>query len=336
MTDIERQERLQGAIGELNGLIGLSAVKDRVRSYTNFLKLQNQRKQSGLSTMPISLHMTFVGNPGTGKTTVARIVGQILGSMGTLASGHVVETDRSGLVAEYAGQTSTKTNQLCDSAIGGVLFIDEAYSLIDASGDDPYGREAVQCLLKRMEDDRDKMAVILAGYSNEMEKMIRSNPGLSSRINTTIDFQDYAPVELGEIFESMCDQNQYKLPADARHRALIGFVEMYNNRDRHFGNGRLVRNAFEDSVRRLADRVASVTKLTESLLTCLTVDDISIPGLSTSQLDDLVGSPHELRIECDGCERRIRLQPPSLGSRVKCSKCGHVQTAGWAEVKRTK
>ncbi|MCG8651918.1 MAG: AAA family ATPase, partial [Pirellulales bacterium] len=317
---------------ELDQLIGLDAVKDRVRSYTNFLRLQQQRKEAGLSTMPISLHMTFVGNPGTGKTTVARIVGQILGAMGTLQSGHVVETDRSGLVAEYAGQTATKSNKLCDSALGGVLFIDEAYSLIDASGDDAYGREAIQTLLKRMEDNRDSLAVILAGYCDEMDQMIRSNPGLSSRINTTIEFEDYRPLDLGRIFQRMSEQNQYDLPSDARYRLLVGFYHLYQQRDRHFGNGRLVRNAFEDSVRRLADRIAETTQLTESLLTCLTVNDISIPGLSATRLDELVAQNYVLRVRCGGCDRNVRVQPPSLGRRVKCGKCQHVIDAGWADI----
>ena len=157
------EKRLALAMKDLDALIGLDSVKERVKSYTNFLRLQGQRRAAGLSTMPISLHMSFVGNPGTGKTTVARIVGQILGALGTLPSGHVVETDRSGLVAEYAGQTAPKTNELCDSAMNGILFIDEAYSLVDASGDDAYGREAVQCLLKRMEDDRESAEDITNG-----------------------------------------------------------------------------------------------------------------------------------------------------------------------------
>jgi predicted Zn finger-like uncharacterized protein len=332
LSDAEREKRLQTALSELDQLIGLDVVKDRVKSYTNFLRLQQQRRDAGLNTMPISLHMIFVGNPGTGKTTVARIVGQILGALGALKSGHVVETDRSGLVAEYAGQTGPKTNKLCDSAAGGVLFIDEAYSLIDTSGDDAYGREAVQALLKRMEDNRESMAVILAGYSDEMKKMLQTNPGLSSRINTTIEFEDYSPLNLGMIFESLCEQNQYQLPSDARHRVLIGFHHLYQKRDHHFGNGRLARNAFEDSVRRLADRIAEVAQLTESLLTSLTADDISIPGISNSQLDELVSAKHELRIECEGCKRNIRITPGSLGARVKCGKCKHVQTASWATV----
>lgn len=332
LSDQERKEQLNAAIAELDELIGLSTVKDRVRSYANFLELQRQRQQSGLATMPISLHMTFIGNPGTGKTTVARIVGQILGALGTLSSGHVVETDRSGLVADYAGQTATKTNKLCDSAMGGVLFIDEAYSLIDASGDDAYGREAIQSLLKRMEDDRDKMAVILAGYSNEMRNMIRSNPGLSSRINTTIEFEDYTPAELGRIFETMCHQNQYELPADARYRLLIAFDHLYRIRDRHFGNGRLARNVFEDSVRKLADRIAGVSQVSESLLTKLTVDDVSVPNLSSRKITELSKQSHELRIQCEGCTRKVRVRPQSLGQRVKCGKCQHVQTAAWADI----
>ncbi len=329
-VEVDRETRLRSALDELDQLIGLDAVKGRVKSYTNFLRLQQQRRDAGLSTMPISLHMSFVGNPGTGKTTVARIVGQILGAMGTLRSGHVVETDRSGLVAEYAGQTGTKTNKLCDSALGGVLFIDEAYSLVDASGDDAYGREAIQTLLKRMEDDRASMAVILAGYSNEMAKMIRSNPGLSSRVNTHIEFADYGPAELCEIFERLCEQNQYQLPSDARYRILVGFDYLYERRDRHFGNGRLVRNAFEDSVRRLADRIAEITQLTEQLLTSLTANDIGIPGLTPLELDELVAKPHALWIDCEGCQRRVRIQPASLGRRVKCGKCQQVQQTRWA------
>lgn len=314
----------------------MKVVKDRVRSYANFLRLQQERREAGLATMPISLHMSFIGNPGTGKTTVARIVGQILGAMGTLPTGHVVETDRSGLVAEYAGQTATKTNSLCDSAIGGVLFIDEAYSLIDSSGDDAYGREAIQTLLKRMEDDRERMAVILAGYCDEMDQMIRSNPGLSSRINTQIEFEDYQPSDLGEIFESMCEANQYDLPAEARHRLLVGFQHLYDNRDRHFGNGRLVRNCFEDTVRTLADRIANVSSLSGDLLTRFTAPDISVPGIPAGELDKLVQKPHQLKIQCQGCQRKVKIAPPALGGKVKCNKCSHVQQAAWAEITETK
>ncbi|QDV61192.1 AAA family ATPase [Crateriforma conspicua] len=332
LTDQQRQQQLSSARKELDSLIGLSAVKSRVNSYTNFLRLQQQRRDKGMSTMPISLHMAFLGNPGTGKTTVARIIGQILGAMGTLSRGHIVETDRSGLVAQYAGQTAVKTNELVDSAMGGVLFIDEAYSLVDASGDDAYGREAVGTLLKRMEDNRDDLAVILAGYSGEMAKMIESNPGLKSRINTTIDFEDYRPQELGQIFELMCRKNQYQLDAAARHRLLVGFDHLYRTRDRHFGNGRLVRNTFEDTVRRLADRVAETTQLSEDLLSRLKETDISISGTQRSVIDQRVAMPHRLRIDCEGCAKRVSVQPDSLGRQVRCPKCRHVQAVFWADV----
>src|SRR5690606_32108788 len=158
---------------------------DSIQTLTNFLKMQQQRQEAGLPNTTPSLHMAFVGNPGTGKTSVARIIAEIYGALGILDKGHLVETDRSGLVAEYAGQTGPKTNAKIDEALDGVLFIDEAYSLIDPSGQDQYGREAVQTLLKRMEDQRERLIVILAGYTDEMETMIRSNPGLSSRVGTT-------------------------------------------------------------------------------------------------------------------------------------------------------
>lgn len=333
-SDATPEERLALALEELDSLIGLHAVKERVKSYTNFLKLQEQRRKAGLSTMPISLHMSFVGNPGTGKTTVARIIGQILGALGTLSRGHVVETDRSGLVAEYAGQTATKTNKLCDSALNGVLFIDEAYSLIDSSGEDAYGREAVQTLLKRMEDNRSQLAVILAGYNEEMESLIRSNPGLSSRINTTIEFEDYSPVELGKIFYVLCEQNEYRLSGEARYRLLIGFDYLHKQRDRHFGNGRLARNTFEDSVRKLADRIVKIPNLSEELLTSLSAEDISFPGISNTELSNLVDQADPPRIQCTACRMSIRISPAALGNRVQCPKCGQVQCHQWATLSK--
>ncbi|MEM9827452.1 MAG: AAA family ATPase [Planctomycetota bacterium] len=332
LSEEEKARRLEKAMDELNRLIGLDSVKARVKSYANFLRLQQQRRSSGLATMPISLHMSFTGNPGTGKTTVARIIGQILGAMGTLPSGHVVETDRAGLVGEYAGQTAPKTNQLCDSARGGVLFVDEAYTLADSS-EDSYGREAIATLLKRMEDDRESMAVILAGYNQEMDDLLKSNPGLTSRINTHIEFDDYRPSEMGEIFEVMCKQNQYALPADARHRLLLGLTSLYEKRDRHFGNGRLARNAFEDSVRCLADRIADVTVLSEDLLTRLTAADIAVPGVSRYEIDRLMEKPHKLYRHCAKCDTRIQIEAKSLGRRVRCTVCEAVQASPWADIR---
>ncbi len=327
-------ERLADAYAELDSLIGIEAVKERVRSVSNFLQLQRQRQSAGLTTMPISLHMAFVGNPGTGKTTVARIVGQILGAMGILSSGHLVETDRSGLVAQYAGQTAVKTQTLCDSARGGVLFIDEAYSLVDSSGDDAFGREAIQSLLKRMEDDREQLVVILAGYPDEMDQMIKSNPGLSSRINTRIKFDDYAPADLGRIFEVLCRRNDYVLPPESRHRLLMALDQAYRDRDRHFGNGRLARNAFEDSVRRLADRIAGIVPLTQKLMTQLTPADICIPGIDVKQIDSWLKQAHTLRTSCPKCGKRLRLAGTALGKNVKCPSCTHQFAAPWADIER--
>lgn len=331
---IDPAKRLAAALAELDALVGLEEVKKRIRSLSNFLQLQRKRQQAGLATMPISLHMSFVGNPGTGKTTVARIVGQILGAMGILPSGHLVETDRSGLVAAYAGQTAPKTNALCDSALGGVLFIDEAYSLIDSSGEDVYGREAIQTLLKRMEDDRDQLVVILAGYPAEMDQMIRSNPGLSSRINTRIEFPDYAPIDLGRIFETLCKRNDYRLPAESRHRLLVAFADAYRHRDRHFGNGRLARNAFEDCVRQLADRIADIATLSDELMSHLKPEDISLPGIPRRRIDELIAEPHALRAVCPQCGQKPRVRGATLGKTVRCPNCGATFAAAWAEVER--
>lgn len=331
---IDPAKRLAAALAELDALVGLEEVKKRIRSLSNFLQLQRKRQQAGLATMPISLHMSFVGNPGTGKTTVARIVGQILGAMGILPSGHLVETDRSGLVAAYAGQTAPKTNALCDSALGGVLFIDEAYSLVDSSGEDVYGREAIQTLLKRMEDDRDQLVVILAGYPAEMDQMIRSNPGLSSRINTRIEFPDYAPIDLGRIFETLCKRNDYRLPAESRHRLLVAFADAYRHRDRHFGNGRLARNAFEDCVRQLADRIADIATLSDELMSHLKPEDISLPGIPRRRIDELIAEPHALRAVCPQCGQKPRVRGATLGKTVRCPNCRATFSAAWAEVER--
>ena len=309
-------------------------IKDRVRSLTNFLKLQRQRQLAGLPTMPLSLHMSFVGNPGTGKTTVARIVGQIMGAMGILSSGHLVETDRSGLVAEFAGQTSVKTNKLVDSALDGVLFIDEAYSLVGTGGDDQYGREAIGTLLKRMEDNRDRLVVIVAGYPEEMDEMIRSNPGLSSRINTRMEFEDYGPADLGRIFELLCKSNHYDLPATARHRLLLGLDALHRERDRHFGNGRLARNAFEECVRRLADRVADVFPITPELLTRLEPEDVSIPGLDSNAMNKLLNASHTLRVTCTKCKKRLKTEGRLLGCQIRCPNCKTQFLCPWADVEK--
>ncbi|MDO4955603.1 MAG: DUF4236 domain-containing protein [Bacteroidales bacterium] len=259
---------------ELQELIGLHLVKEEVNRLINFIKIQQTRKKNGLKTTPISYHCVFTGNPGTGKTTVARIIANIYQDLGILKKGHLVETDRSGLVAEYVGQTAVKTNKIIDSALDGVLFIDEAYSLVQGSNND-YGMEAISTLLKRMEDDRDKLVVILAGYSNEMKDFINSNPGLQSRFNRYIHFIDYSEDELVEIFKLSLSKHEYTIKneaIDVLHCVIRNAIE---HKDKNFGNGRYVRNLFEKTIENQASRLASEPNLTKDTLSEILPDDIS-------------------------------------------------------------
>jgi len=325
------EERLKDARNKLDQLIGLEAVKDQIETLTNFLKMETQRREAGLPTTQPSLHMAFVGNPGTGKTTVARIIAEIYGALGVLEKGHLVETDRSGLVAEYAGQTGPKTNAKIDEALDGVLFIDEAYTLIDTSGQDQYGREAVQTLLKRMEDQRDRLVVILAGYPVEMHQMIRSNPGLSSRVGTTLHFDDYPPEALCRIFELIAGKAKYTLPTESRRRLLRGFNYLFNRRDRHFGNGRCARNSFERSVRRLANRLATLDEITAELLTTLQADDIEVAGIEMSHLRSLAEPAGKVRSTCGQCQTTGVLDDAKLGQQVHCESCDQAYRLDWGE-----
>lgn len=323
------QQRLADAHEKLNELIGLGAIKDSIQTLTNFLKMQQQRQEAGLPSTAPSLHMAFVGNPGTGKTSVARIIAEIYGALGILKKGHLVETDRSGLVAEYAGQTGPKTNAKIDEALDGVLFIDEAYSLIDQSGQDQYGREAVQTLLKRMEDQRERLIVILAGYTNEMEAMIRSNPGLSSRVGTTMHFDDYAPEELCRIFALMASKAQYELPTESRRRLLRGFTLLYATRDRHFGNGRTARNSFERTVKRLANRLSKLTEVSRELLTTLEPADIEVAGISPARLEELAEEPGHVKVICPQTGKPMVIDDRKLGTEVQSEHCDTSFVAEW-------
>lgn len=259
---------------ELKSLIGLTPVKEEVSKLTNFIKIQQMREQKGMATAPVSYHCVFTGNPGTGKTTVARIVAEIYKNLGILKKGHLVETDRSGLVAEYVGQTAVKTNKIIDEALDGVLFIDEAYSLIQGGSND-YGTEAISTLLKRMEDDRDRLVVILAGYSNEMKQFIDSNPGLQSRFNRYINFVDYDADELQQIFMLNINKNEYKLSAEAEQKLKAVLTTAVEEKSKNFGNGRFVRNLFENAIENQATRLASVGNITNELLA--TIEAIDIP-----------------------------------------------------------
>ena len=221
----------------------------------------------------VSYHCVFSGNPGTGKTTVARILAGIYKDLGVLKKGHLVETDRSGLVAEYVGQTAVKTNKIIDNALDGVLFIDEAYSLVQGGSED-YGSEAIATLLKRMEDDRDRLVVILAGYTNEMEEFINSNPGLRSRFNRYIHFEDYTAEELYKIFLLNAEKNEYTLADDVKEYLLKKLEDVVANKPKDFGNARYIRNLFEKTVEAQANRLASEPKITKELLVEIKKEDI--------------------------------------------------------------
>ena len=259
---------------ELEDLIGLDNVKQEVKSLANFVKLQKQRQEKGMKTPKMSYHLVFTGSPGTGKTTVARIVARIYKDLGILKKGHTVETDRSGLVANYVGQTATKTNAIVDSALNGVLFIDEAYALVPENSSQDYGQEAISTLLKRMEDDRDKLVVIIAGYTNEMKRFIDSNPGLQSRFNRYINFPDYSAGELVKIFHMYMKKNQYTISDEADQMLKEKLDYAVEHKDRNFGNARYVRNIFEKSIQAQANRLEGKTGLSDRQLTEITLADI--------------------------------------------------------------
>ena len=268
----EKNETLESILNELNSLIGLDEVKAEINSLINFIKIQKEREKTGLKSSSLSYHIVFTGNPGTGKTTVARIVAKIYKQLGILSEGQLVETDRSGLVAEYSGQTAPKVNKTVNSALNGILFIDEAYSLLGENKDD-FGKEAVATLIKRMEDDREKLVLILAGYSNEMKDFINTNPGFQSRFNRYINFPDYSADDLFKIFKSKCENLDYKLTNDAETELRAEFEKAYSNRDNTFGNGRYVRNKFEKTVEKQANRIAKVSDLTKDILTTIEKED---------------------------------------------------------------
>ena len=260
---------------ELDDLIGLGSVKTEVRSLANFVKLQKQREAQGLKTAKVSYHLVFYGSPGTGKTTVARIVGRIYKDLGVLKKGHTVETDRAGLCGQYVGQTGPKTDSVIAKALDGVLFIDEAYSLVPEGGSgNDYGQEAISTILKRMEDYRDRLVVIVAGYKGEMQRFIDSNPGLQSRFNRYIDFPDYTGGELTEIFKMYMKKNQYTLSRDAEIYLKERFDYAVAHKDRNFGNARYARNVFEKSIQQQANRLAGEKNLSKEKLTELTVEDL--------------------------------------------------------------
>lgn len=284
-------ETLESLLGELDALIGLEPVKTEVRLLTNLARVETMRQARGLPVVDQSRHLVFVGNPGTGKTTVARLIARVDATLQLVSRGHLVETDRSGLVAGYVGQTATKVNALCDEARGGVLFIDEAYALTGGTEHD-FGAEAVSVLLKRMEDDRADLVVVVAGYPAPMRTFLDSNPGLRSRFTKTIEFPDYTDDELVAIFESISEANHYTLAEETRPPLKAWFAAQ--PRGPTFGNGRLARTLFEACVTRQASRLVELTSPTDSELVTLVAEDVPDPPTTSSsrgpiQTDD-VGS----------------------------------------------
>lgn len=271
----EDNKTMDDYLDELNDLVGLEKVKEDVNSLINLIQVRKIRNERGLSQPPMSLHLVFSGNPGTGKTTVARLLAKIYHKLGLLSEGHLVETDRSGLVAGYVGQTAIKVQEVINNAMGGVLFIDEAYTLSSSKGESDFGQEAIDTLLKAMEDNRDNLIVVVAGYPDLMQEFLQSNPGLKSRFNKFIFFEDYNPQELFDIFMVMCKKSWLKLDSKAENYLKIYLKDLYESRDDNFANGRDVRNLFEKVLANQANRLAIKDNISDEELMLLTYDDFN-------------------------------------------------------------
>ncbi len=272
----EPEENLEELLANLNGLVGLGKVKEDLNSLINLLKVHKLREERGLPQASVSLHMVFAGNPGTGKTTVARLRSKIYQKLGVLSKGHLVEVDRSGLVSGYVGQTAMKTKKIVESAMGGLLFIDEAYALTANTGSNDFGMEAVNTLLKAMEDNRSDLVVIVAGYTDLMEAFLDSNPGLRSRFNKQILFEDYSAEELVGIFNGICSKSFFELTDEAKEIVSRFFEDRVARKEElpGFANGRDARNFFEKTLTNQANRLATMISVTDKDLVTITKEDV--------------------------------------------------------------